>query len=701
MTARSAIRRKPAAPADAAEQKLRQGYARQQAGDIAGAAAIYLDVLGQKPKDVRAMTLLATVRCGEGARDEARRLFEAALKIDASQPAPRQQLAIMALQDQDPSRALALIRPFTKAFHKDAKGWSIRGRAAALTNAWEEAVSSFRQAETTGDSRAAAHLGKALAAKGDFAAAIEAYRRHLQRAPDDAAVHAALGAALDKSGSVDEAVASYRRAVEINPANWEAHAALGVALNGKGAFDAAADAYGLALVHAPKKADLWNNNGNSRLSQGRLRSALAAYREALTVDPVNLSARRNLCMATAYDDAATSEDLAAVCRAAVADLTVAPRPAFRSDAGEILRVGFVSADFRHHSVSAFVEPLFANAAAHGIEVFAYSLTQRPDRMTKRLRELAAHWRDARPWSTEAAHQRIQADRLDILIDLAGQTSEARFDIFAARPAPVQASWLGWPATTGLAAIDFKISDALLTPPKTAEKMVEAPLNLSSPALCFQAPDDAPPIAPAPMLTLGAPTFGSFNRIFKASPTTLRLWAAAMAAVPDARLLLKNSAFGCPAATARFQSRLEAAGISLDRVSLKPALPTRAAHLAVYGEVDLALDSAPYNGVTTTCEALWMGVPTVSLAGDQALSRYGLSVMTHAGLGDYVARNEDEFAEIARRLVADPAALSARRLAMRETMQASALMNGDAFAAGFADGCRDMIARVRDLVLISQ
>lgn len=694
MSAKTAKPAVSTASAAALEATLRQAYAMQTAGDTDSAGAIYRCVLETQPDDPRALTLLAAIEASRGDRVEAKRLFEAALRADPKAPAPRLQLTAMALQDNDPERALGLIRRYTEAFPKDSKGWNLRGRAAQGAGGAQEAVASFAEAEATGDAHAAGPLGKALEAVGDYAQAVTAYRRLLAQDPSNATVHAAIGGAFDRMGRRQEASVCYQSAVALDPANWEAQSALGFNLNRTGQFDAAADAYGLALPGAPRKADVLNNIGNCRLSQGRPRLARAIYREALAADPANIPARRNLCMATAYDDGATSADLATTCRAAVAGLKIAARPRLRASDDGPVRVGFVSADFRHHSVSAFVEPLFANAASQGIDIHAYSLVQAPDKVTARLRDRAALWRDAAGWTTAEAVRQIRADDVDILIDLAGQTSEARFDIFAARPAPVQASWLGWPATTGLEAIDFKISDRLLTPPETTEALVEAPLNLAGPALCFQPPDDAPPIAPAPILTCGAPTFGSFNRVFKASPTTLRLWAAAMAAVPNARLVLKNSAFGCPVASDRFLQRLVAVGIAPTRVTLMNAQATRAQHLAVYDDIDIALDSAPYNGVTTTCEALWMGVPTVTIAGDQALARYGLSVMTHAGLPEYVAEDQGEFAEIVRRLVAEPERLAARRRTMRHRLTASPLMDGPAFANAFAQGCRTMLDRIR-------
>jgi predicted O-linked N-acetylglucosamine transferase (SPINDLY family) len=395
-------------------------------------------------------------------------------------------------------------------------------------------------------------------------------------------------------------------------------------------------------------------------------------------------------MATAYDDGKSAADLAAVCAEAVQDLVIAPRFAMSNTDGRPLKIGFVSADLRGHSVSAFVEPLFANADPSEIELLVYANIAKPDAVTERLKSHVSLWRDTNDWDDHETSVAVAADGVDILFDLAGHTGDARLDLFALRPAPVQASWLGWPATTGLAAIDFKLSDALLTPADTTEPFTETPLNLAGPALCFQPPSFAPEVAPLPALANGHITFGSFNRIAKASPRTLALWAEVLTAMPSAQLYLKDNAFRCPVATAHYSDRLTAAGITPDRVTLNPSTTAKDEHLTHYGQVDIALDSVPYNGVTTTCEALWMGVPTVSLVGESSLSRYGLSVLTHAGFESCVATDGKGYVERALKLASNPTELSAIRQGMREHLKTTALLDGPAFAHNFAAGCREMV-----------
>lgn len=682
-----------------AEARLRFGFQRQQAGDLAMAATCYREALAANPHEHRALTLLGAVLEAEGDADGAAALYARAIAAAPAAPAPRLQLATLRLKGGDARQAYSLIGPFTDARPKDANGWRLRAAAADALGDKAEAMRCFAAALEAGDIKAAAPLGKLRQDACDWAGAAAAYERALPVDPTNARLHGALGKVYAKLGRTREAILRYAHAIHLDPTLGRLHAAFGLELHGVGRYEEAAKAYGYALSVDDgdvDEADILNNLANVRLAQGRPRLAQAIYRELLDRHPYYVVGRRNLCLAAAYDDAVTTEELAAVCRDAVQDFPVCRgRPRLRDTTGRPLRVGFVSGDFRAHSVAAFVEPLFAHFDPARIACHAYSVVSRPDRITARLKRLATAWRDVHGWSADQLADAVRADEIDILIELAGPTGDVFLDAFAARPAPVQASWLGWPATSGSAAIDFKLSDALLTPPGGPETFFETPLNLEGPALCFQPPDDAPETAPAPILANGYPTFGSFNRVFKASPRTLRLWAAVLNRVRGGRLLLKDAAFRCPETSQRFLGRLEAAGIAPSRVRLVGSTATRADHLALYGEVDIALDSVPYNGVTTTCEALWMGVPTVSVVGDRSLARYGLTVLSHAGLRDCVATDGAGYVDRAVALAGDPAALADMRRGMRERLLASPLLDGPAYARNFAAACRRMLEIVAE------
>jgi len=687
----------PAAQPMSAEPLLRRGFALHQAGDVAGAEAVYRRALAIDPRDHRGLTLLAGLLEMRGDAKAAETLYRQAVAVAPEAPAARLQLASLCLRQDAPAEALALILPYVNGRPADPKGWRIRARAAHALGDMKDAADSYARALAAGDASAAAPLAHMLQAAEDWAGAAEAYERALPLEPENASLHGALGNVYSKLKRSTEAIARYRRAIELDPKLIAAQSALGLELHQIGDYAEAAVHYerALAMADTPAaKADILNNLANVRLAQGEIRQAQSLYRDLLAEAPAYPAAARNLCMAIAYDDDADAETLANICAAAVAGMSVASRPPLGATDGRALRIGFVSADLRSHSVAAFVEPLFRCFDPNEIECHAYALASNPDRITDRLKGLASGWRDAAKWSDREICEAVRADGVDILIDLAGHTGDARLGVFAARPAPVQATWLGWPATTGLKAIDFKLSDALLTPPGATEAFTEQTLNLAGPVLCFQPPDDAPPPAPPPMLANGYPTFGSFNRIFKASPRTLRLWAAVLAAVPGSRMLLKDAAFRCPKTTAGILGRMAAAGIDLKRVTTLGSTPDRASHLELYSRVDVALDSVPYNGVTTTSEALWMGVPAVTLVGDRSLARHGLTVLTHAGLAECVATDEAGFIERARNLVADPNALTARRRDIRRDLAKSALLDGPAFAANFAAACREMVRRVR-------
>lgn len=680
-----------AGPADI-ERLLRQGFARQSAGDAASAEAIYAQVLELRPNEHRALTLSAALAQASGDEAAAAERYAAALAARPNAPAPRLELARLRFRQGDARTALDLIRPFTTAMPGDVKGWRLRGQAADALGESAEAIACYERALAAGDQRVAPLLGQALSRSGEKARAAAVYAAAIAREPENAKLHGVLADALAATDRAHEAIESYRRAVTLDPGLYEAHGGLGVALQSLGRYEDAANAYLAALEGAPDRWEVLHNLAGCRLDQGRPRLAQAIYDDVIRRNPTYQPSRRNRCLAVAYDEDTSPADLAAACRAAVADITVGPRPPARPLGDRAVRVGLVSADFRSHSVSAFVEPLLDYADPAAIVIHAYASIARPDHVTARIADKAAHWRDMTGADAATLAAAVRADRIDILIDLAGHTGDAQLDVFGLRPAAVQASWLGWPATTGFAAIDFKLSDALLTPAGGAEPFAETPWNLNGPALCFRPPDDAGPVAPPPMLKNGYPTFGSFNRIAKASPRTIGLWAEIMAARPDARLLLKDKAFLCPAATERILRRLANAGIATERVTVHGQTPRKADHFALYGAMDVALDCMPYNGVTTTSEALWMGVPTVALAGQSSLSRYALAVLSHAGFPEWVADAPADYVACALALADDPPALARIRRDMRGRLAASPLMDGRRFARSFEAACRGMFAR---------
>ena len=311
------------------------------------------------------------------------------------------------------------------------------------------------------------------------------------------------------------------------------------------------------------------------------------------------------------------------------------------------------------------------------EVFCYPCNTFADPVTARLKDLAEHWVECGRMDDEALAAQIRDDRIDVLVDLAGPTSGGRPGVFARRPARAQVEWLGYPAPSGLASIDARLSDARADPPggEGAERVLRLPASY----FCYAPPREAPAPSPLPCLKKGALTFGSFNTLAKLSDECVALWAGVLARVPQSRLLLKARALAEPAARDETAARFARHGVAPERLVLRP-WSAIAEHFAAYRELDVALDTFPFNGGTTTCHALWMGVPVVSLAGKRLASRMGLSILTAAGSPEWCAEDPGRFGEIAASLAADTASLAGIRAGMRGQLQASALMDASAFTA---------------------
>lgn len=347
-----------------------------------------------------------------------------------------------------------------------------------------------------------------------------------------------------------------------------------------------------------------------------------------------------------------------------------------------LRIGYVSADFRRHALSHFVLPLLEHHDPARVEAYCYSNTPITDDVTRRCETLASHWRDIVSLPDPAADDLIRSDGIDILIDLSGHTSGNRLGLFARKPAPVQMTYLGYPATTGLAQMDYRLTDARADPPGTSEpRYVERLLRLPHSLWCFAPPPQMPDVGPLPALNAGHITFGSLNSVFKLTPQLLALWSRLLAALPDSKLVLATVPEGAP--RARISREFGTNGIDPDRMEFHGFLSWDG-FWALHGRIDIALDSFPCNGGATTCETLWLGVPLVSLAGEAFLARAGLSILTTIGLQDLVARSPEEYLRIAIDLAADPARLARLRFGMRERMRASPLLAAAAFTRDLED-----------------
>ncbi len=527
------------------------------------------------------------------------------------------------------------------------------------------------------------------AAAGDHAAAAKLYRESLDLQPQDPRVWCNFGAELDAIGQGGEAELAYRRALELDPALAEAWYNLGKLQQERGRESEAESCYrsALALLDVVRDHALWqlayNNWGLLLQSQGRLTDALKLYREALAAFPTAASLHSNLLFLLNLDDLLPPQQVAAEYRRwgeLHADpLSAAAGPhANPPEPDRLLRIGYVSADFRSHALASFAEPFLAHHNRRTVRIYCYSNGRRADNVTRQLRALADEWRDITALSDDEAARLIRDDGIDILVDLSGHTEGNRLLLFARRPAPMQMTWLGYLGGTGMAAMDFRITDSYIDPVGVAEPMYrERLLRLPHGNGCYQPPRDAPEVNALPAAMRGHVTFGSFNNFPKLTEATKRTWARLLARLPGARLRVVGvpAGGGCD----RMLEIFESEGVFADRIDVLGRLPFDA-YMEQYLQADIALDPFPHNGGTTTLESLWMGVPVVTRAGRAGSSRCSSSYLSNVGLPDLIAGSWEEYIDIASRLAGDLPRLAGLRAGLRTRMRESALLDAPGFTA---------------------
>ncbi len=560
-----------------------------------------------------------------------------------------------------------------------------------------EAEASFRRALELKPDYVKVHsnLGLALNDQGRFSEAEAICRRALALKPDYAEAHIILGNVLTGSGQLDDAVTSYRRALALKPDYAEAHCGLGNALRDLGQLYDAVASYRRALEHKPDYANARNNLGLTLQDLGQLDDAVACYRQALEIKLDFAEAHSNLLFIHNYladqpatmllDEAKRYGELVARQARPYKAWNNVPEPA------RCLRVGLVSGDLRAHPVGYFLESVLAALSAHiadRLEFFAYSNHLCTDAVTERIKACCHDWHSAVGLSDETLAQRIHDDGIDILLDLSGHTAHKRLPVFAWKPAPIQATWLGYFATTGVAAMDYLIADPWTLPETEEIYFTEKIWRLPETRLCFTPPDVDVAVAPLPALANGCITFGCFNNLTKMNDGVVVLWARVLASVPDSRIFLKAKQLNEAVVRQSVVERFAAHGIGADQMILEGSEP-RAKYLAAYQRVDIALDPFPFTGGTTSAEGLWMGVPVLTLAGERFLSRQGVGLLKNAGLPEWIAADANDYVARAVSHAGDLQRLAALRNGLRQQVLASPIFDALRFARHFEAALRGM------------
>ncbi len=697
---------------------------------LADARPLFVNICSRDDADAESWYLLGAVNGQLGQMDDAVECFRRSMALRPSAEAcDNLGMALQALGKFDEAitshrRALELRPDFARAHYN-------LGNACWRMNDAMPAIESYRRAcqLQSGFFESLYTLGAALAHLGRFEEARPCFEEALRLNPANALAQAGLGSCLLRLGRYPDAIAVLRRALELDPGAWHARFSLGEAYYAMRQFPDAIAAYEEVVRLKPDYAEAHNNLGLACLKTNAVGRALGCYRHAAELNGNFAEARHNVANVLSF--AAQHDEALAYFREALAirpDFAHAhsnmllmlnyfiddPQRLYQEHIGwaerhtantsrrkllvadrnpeRVLRVGYVSSDFYTHPVSSFFEPLLAAHDRAAVEAVCYSDVAWPDETTQRLRLLAHRWHDIGAMDDDAVADLVEADRIDILVDLAGHTGGKRLLLFARKPAPIQISYLGYPNTTGLKEMDYRFTDEWADQPGDPDHFhTEKLWRLRDGFLCYAPPQAAPAFAAVPpSVANGFVTFGSFNHPSKTSAEVVATWSRLLHAVPRSHLLLKGKFLHDPYMVQRIHNLFRAHGVDSDRLIIRSTRSvTAAAHFAMYGEVDVALDTFPYNGTTTTCEALWMGVPVVTLAGKAHAGRVGTSLLHVIGMEQWIAHSTEEYIKLAARLAVDIDRRTEWRASLRSIMAASALCNRERLASEIESAYRRM------------
>ena len=528
-------------------------------------------------------------------------------------------------------------------------------------------------------------LGEIAFQTNSYGMAIGMYQRLAAIKPDEPVFYNALGHAFHKANRLDEAVTAFKNAIALKPDYAKAHFNLGVVLDKQDHVCEAIECFRRALEINPDFGVAQNSLALALQSLGMVEEAIDCYKKALTLRPESASWHDNLLLALHYSSRYAPkqiyEEHLRFSEMHAESLMQAIKPHENSrDPERRLKIGYVSPDFKSHSVARFIEPVLEKHDHGKFELFAYYSDQTVDLVTNKLKRYFDHWLVITSLRDEDVAELIRRDRVDILVDLAGHTRKNRLLVFALKPAPVQITWLGYPDTSGLPVMDYRITDNITDPVGLADPFyTETLLRMPEIFSCFRAPERSPDVAELPALNNGYVTFGSFNNLAKITPEVVRLWARIINQVPDSRLVLKCwGLLDDKSVKQMIQDVFSMNGVSSKRLTLLGKSASEENHLRCYDKIDIALDPFPYCGTTTSCDALWMGVPVITLQGDTHVSRVGTSQLSNLGYSEFIASNKEDYVAIAQRFASDLNCLKDIRSGLRQKMLASPLMDTPRF-----------------------
>lgn len=679
----------------AAQALLLAAAQRHRARDYVAARDLYRQVLRHDPRQPDALHLQGMVLAALGATTEGERLVRRSVMACPGRASFWSNLGNLLSRSDRKQEAIKVYEHAIELDPNFADARANQAGALAALQRYEEAETAARAALalTPDHPTALANLAGALIGCCRFIEAEGPLQRALAQDPTSYDVWYNLGHLSMARGRAEEAEQAFREALKLEPGALEAVRWLGYACARTRKGEEAQSLLQRFLAVRPAPSNAHSMLGHLLVQRGLIEDGLALLRKGVARPDAQAAEHSTLIFDLNYHPGLDPVSLRIeherwARRFALPHLLRYPPAQTDHDDGRRLRVGFISPDFRGHSVSFFFLPLLRSLDSRQIETFCYAYVDRGDPVTETLRAAADHWHDVWGMPDDDIARKIREDRIDILVDLAGHTSDSRLLVLARRPAPVQASYLGYPNTTGMAAVDWRIVDDVTDPPGMEEHAVERLMRLDRCFLAYE-PVEYPEVAEPPCLTKDHVTFGSFNNMAKLNDSVFGLWADILKRVPHSRLLLKHDMSHDPVVRERVLEAFRSRGVSDGRVELLQRSRNRSSHLETYARIDIALDPFPYAGTTTTCEALWMGVPVVTLAGDRHASRVGASLLRAIGLASCIARDAEDYVVTATELASAPSLLAALRKVLRTEMAASPLMDQASLGAAMTSALREM------------
>jgi protein O-GlcNAc transferase len=670
------------------------GIVALQTGRNDAAVPLIRQALTLKPRWAEAYNNVGLALQGQGRMEEAAVAYRQALELDPQLVDAHTNLGLLLLEQHQAGEAVTALQRAVALNPDSAQAHYNFGNAQAGLGRFAEAMMAYQQAVKLEPDHADAYnnLGLAFHAHKRYDEAQAALEQSLTIASDDPVVFKNLAAALAQQGKFTEAVVRCRQALTLKPDYADAYNNLGIALLGMNHATEGVAALRQAIALQGESAETYRILGNALVAKGDRIEAVAAYRQALRRRPVpetQSALFQCLHYLSTHDADALYVEAREFGRYCMESLSVPIRGHNNDRApNRRLRVGYVSADFHSHPVGYFVLPVFAHHDKTQFEVFAYASKKWHDDLAKRFASHADHWRDVEELDDEALDEQVRADGIDILIDLSGHTLGHRLLVFARKPAPVQITAGGHYSTTGLSTIDYLVSDHFHTPPGTERYFSETLIRMPNDYVCYEPPEYAPLVSDPPVRRQGHITFGCFNNLSKINERVIALWTQILAALPGARLELQTRQYDDPSIGEQVRERFAAQGIAPERIGLNREAFHQAL-LATYADIDIALDPFPYSGGLTTCEALWMGVPVITLTGKTFAGRHSTSHLSNVGLPELITTTPEQYVATTLALAQDPQRLTTLRQNLRERMAASPLCDAKGYTRDLEAAYRGM------------